>query len=280
MPKAMNIKKVAGRAGLAMLLNLGLVLSARAQPPERLRLDLSIGLLGPTNSEVFLGGFFAPRVGSVPPVAMLTHFDLTATVNITERVAISFGMPAGVASKPDFAEDLIDGGTGDVHAAVACHCLPETKYTPGITMRLEGGAPTATLALLGTGFWRRTGGATISKSFHPRFSIFADGSYSDFLRERDIRAEPMRSYSAGIGIGITKAMVLNIEAGEIFAGAQKEKEKVVLPPIRDLRVGAGFTHFAEGRPRWSFIISAGNLRDEPVLLILVKWAIVSAGGGK
>ncbi len=262
----------------ALLLFLSLADSAAGQVPERLRIDVSIGSLSAARSEAFLGGYLAPRVGLLPPLSALVLADVSATFNVSQKLTVSAGVPAGLAVKPDFlefTEDRTDGGMGDAHGEVVLSIIGERWGFPGLAIRVEGGAPTATLAFMGNGLWRTTGGATVSKSFHPRFLIFADGSYSHFLEERDLKIDPIKSAALGMGIGVSEAWMMTLQAEEIRGGGREENGKSILPAQRDLRAGIGFTGFSKGCPRLSFSVSVGNLRGEPTLLLGVRFTVLS-----
>jgi hypothetical protein len=53
-----------------------------------------------------------------------------------------------------------------VHAEAGYQLLPQRQFLPGLHVRGEAGAPTATCAGLGTGLWRLTGKTQVAKSFH------------------------------------------------------------------------------------------------------------------
>lgn len=285
-PKRM--KMVWGILGVTgFLLLAGPAIVANAQPPERFRLDLGFGSLFRKDEPGFLGGSFAPRAGLVGPTDVLALFDVTGTVNITERLSFSAGLPFGLVENFGkvregtsplgglFEEGDTEFGIGDVHAEVNYQLLGEGRFSPGVSVGAEGGAPTAKYVGLGTGLWRATGRVSLSKSLHPRLFLFAGGSFSHFFEKKEVDPGPIASYGGGVGIGITRAILLNLQVEEIAGGEFKESSKVVSPFTRDLQAGVGATIFSKGRPRLSAFFSAGGLRNDPVFLLTFRWAVLS-----
>lgn len=265
-----------------VLMLLGFAGPLYAQPPERFRLDFSLSSIYFTDERVFLGGDFAPRAGLVGPTDILALFDVTGTVNVTERLSVSLGLPFGIVQtfregtlEALFGEGETKFGIGDVHAEVGYQILGEKRVLPGVRVQAEGGAPTAEFAGLGTGLWRVTGRGTLSKSLSPRFSLFATGSYSQNFDKTGVDAGPITSYGGGVGIGITRATILTLQIEEVVGGRLIEDGEVVAPFTRDLHAGIGTTLFSKGRPRASVLISAAGLRTAPAFLLTVRWAILS-----
>jgi hypothetical protein len=254
------------------------VLPLIAQVPERLRLDLSAGLLFAPDSRGFLIGDLAPRAGQVGPSPAIGLFDLAATLNITQKLALSAGVPFGLTARLNPA-DRLDwvAGRGDAHAAIAFGLVPERRRSPGISIQAEGGAPTASLPFLGSQLWRVTGRSVLYKSLHPRFSLSADASYSHFARKSYLRGEPIRSFGAGLGIGITRASILNLQVEHLYGGKRVAAGKVAVPYTRDLHAGLGITRYSRGRPRFTLLVSAGGLPRDPVLVLGFRFALLSLG---
>lgn len=265
------------------VLILGLVTPGSAQPPERFRLDLS-GSSFSQGGRGFLGGDFAPRAGLVGPTDILALFELTGTVNVTEQLSLIVGVPFGFVeqfrSTPGTIESLFEEGDikfgiGDIHVGASYPVLREGPSFPGISLGVEIGTPTAKFAGLGTGLWRVTGSARVSKALSARFSVFASGSYSHFFEKENVDPGPITAYGGGVVIGVTSAHLLTIQIEEVTGGKIEENGLVVAPFTRDLRAGLGLTLFSKGRPRHTFGIAAGGLRDKPTFLTTWSFALWS-----
>lgn len=242
-----------------------------AQVPERVRVDMGIGYVATPDSP---SSFLGPGSSS----ASVSLFDLSVTVNVSPRVMVSAGIPLVVTIAPQtaFAEPRIDGGVGDAHAEVGVVVLGERQYAPGLSLAGETGSPTATgLAFLGTGLWRATGAATLSKSLHPRLSLSVDGGYSHFVEQQGIRVERIHSVGAGLAVGVTRASLLNLHVGQMEGGARREGRRLVQRSVRDLQASVGITRYSKGRPRVSFLVSAVGLRHDPKFVFGLRWAVMS-----
>jgi hypothetical protein len=272
-----------GLVGIVVWL-LGLIASAQAQVPERFRLDFGMVLFSGSETRGFMGGPEAPRAGLIGPTDFLGLFEVAGTLNLTERFSLAAGLPFGVVSKPEETDigggvsvptEELTFGLGDVHAEMGYQLLRQGRFLPGLHVQVEAGAPTAKFAGLGTGLWRVTGKAQVSKALHPTFSIFASGGYSHFFEKDGIDPGPIVSYGGGVGLGLSRSVLLTIQGEEVAGGEIKEAGQVTVPFTRDLRLGLGLTFFSAGRPRTTLLFAVGGLRDQPTFTLAVKWVVLS-----
>jgi hypothetical protein len=260
-----------------LLLVLGLASPVGAQPPERVRVDLGVAMLSaPKLTGHWFSGSFAPAPGQAGPVDLLVLLDLSTSVNISSRVSSSVSLPLALTKHSGGqATPALDGGIGDAHAELSVGALDERRYAPGLSLVVGAGAPTASLSFMGTGLWRWTTGASVSKSFHPRFSVNAYGSFSRFVEKRAIMIAPVKSLGAGVTIGITRASVLSLHLDEFAGGQRKNGTREVFPATRDFQASLGITRYSRGRPRVSLLLSGGGLRNSPVFIVAIRSAILS-----
>lgn len=251
--------------------------AVRAQVPEHFRLDVGLAWLVP----------FAPQQNPQQALALrprVNVLDLAATLNIGPRVSISAGTPLVVVTKTGggtgslsayLAEDF-EAGLGDTRGEMRFQMLSERRLVPALSLRGEIGAPTATLPALKRQLWRRGAGATLSKSFGPRFSLSLDGSYSEPLEDRSgARLEPTRSLGLGLTVGVTQSSLMNVYVEETLGGRRLWRGPGAEPPFRDLHVSLAVTRYSSGRPRASLIASVVGLRSEPTLILGVRGALLS-----
>jgi len=264
-----------------VLLLVGLAAPVQAQPPEYFRLDLSLTGLLYRDSRGFLEGSFAPTTSSTSQAEEFVAvglLDVTGTLNVTSRLSLSAGIPFGVVSITPLDEEdgeQVDGGQGDVHLGVSYELLDEQPWLPGVTLRLEGGAPTATNPFLGTDLWRVTAGGRLAKSLGSRVALFVDGSYSHYFDRAGMESSPVVSYGGGMNFGVSPTTVLTLKLEEVSGGERRENGRVVASSISDLRAELGATFFSKGRPRVSFLLGAGRLQATPTFLFSVKFAALS-----
>jgi len=286
------------RVGIARSWQLGVVLVilglaaqvVYAQPPQRFRLDVSAALFSGPNSRGFLGGIFAPTTTSIGRTQLATLFDVSGVVNVTERLSLSAGIPFGLVRRPEvgpetspvaqlFGEDEFDFGLGDVHAELGYDVVGERQFFPGVRLQVEGGAPTADNLLLGADLWRATGRVSLTKSLHPRFILFANGSVSEFFEKEEkegvVDQKPVISFGGGAGIGITQTLFMTLQIEEVSGGERTVNDRIIVPFNRDLRAGLGLTRFSKGRPRFSVVVSGGRLQEDPTLILTLRWAVLS-----
>lgn len=266
--------QVAGWLGGALLV-LWLAIPVFAQPAERFRLDVRFGYFHRPAAQGFLT---APLSGIFlvgPTDIFLT--DVSAAVYVTERLFLSAGVPFGlvVVEETPGANGESKFGVGDVHAEASYHLLREGRLLPGIITGLEGAAPTGDRASLSTGLWRMTGRLSLLKSLHERFAVFADSSYSRFFERVRIAIEPIISYGGGVDIGMTATTKLALYIEEAFGGECKNRDQVVVPFSRDLRVSIGARVFSKGRERFAAVVGVGRLGEDPTFLFTLKWALLS-----
>jgi hypothetical protein len=192
-------------------------------------------------------------------------------------LSLSAGVPVGLLfeSVETRDRDRVEFGLADVRAGAGYRILNESPYLPAMTLSAEGGAPTASVELLGSDQFRGTGRISLSKSLHPRFTISADGGYSHFFDRRGVETEPIWSFGGGVGMGVTESMVLSLQVEQSTGGERKQNGRVVAGSSRDLRATMGTTFFSKGRPRVTFAIGAGNLADKPDLFISLRFALLS-----
>lgn len=243
--------------------------------PERFRLDLSALYFVSSDSDGYLDGTYAPIGGLVGPTRLKILFDLTGNLNVTDRLSLALGLAVGILE--DLSEDSVSDlfeeetetvGIGDAHGELGLHLLRERRFFPSVSVRLGGSAPTAKYAGLGNGLWRGNVRVTLSKSFHPRFSVFATSGLTHFLDDGDIHQEETVSYGGGVSIGVTRSTLLTVYAEEATGGEMTEIDSTLSAHTQDLRAGLGFTVFSKGRPRFSARLSAGNLRNDAPRLLL------------
>jgi hypothetical protein len=248
-----------------------------AQVPERVRIETGVVLAG--ESFRWVGGPLTPPVGGSMPTDGLILFDLSTTVNVTERLQVGAGAQAALALNPGdglFVRAAHDAGWGDTSASVHVTTIRERLWVPGVQVSGHVTAPTATLRHLQTDAWSRTARATLSKSFHPRFWTWGSASHSDFVGRNGLTITPLRSWGGGVGIGITRASILQLGIEE-FAGAERNHEGQQLSSaVRDGQLTMTMTRFSRGRPRTSLILGlAGLRRDSPTYVIGVRRAVAS-----
>jgi hypothetical protein len=247
---------------------------AYAQAPEFFRLDLSAGYFHRPLAVGFLQRSTFPTLAFVGPTDILL-FDATGTVNITEDLSVSAGLPFGMVLHARRRQGDEGFGVGNAHAVLGYGLLAEQAWLPGVRVRVEGGAPTASFDVLGTKLWRVTPGLTLSKSFSPRFSVFVDGSYSHLFDKGDLQAGPIYSAGGGLDIGVTESVVLTLFAQDLIGGKLEKNDRIVVPYSHNLNAGVVFTNYSKGRPQFSIGFSAGNLRDKPSFGTTLKWAVLS-----
>ena len=261
---------------VSLMLVLAAATQAASDVPERFRVDLSFGFLTaiPKNGGGLHAIYVFPRKTEDDAARVLMLNDVSTTLNVSPRVAITLGMPFSLTQKFT-AEREVRGGIGDVYSQLSLGALPERKTLPAVSIQVEGGAPSATLDFLAGKVWRSTGRLSVSKAIGPRFSVMASAGYTQFFRTDRVVIDPIRSAGVGIGLGITRASILSVQLEEARGGRREETGQTVLPGTRDLRAGVGITWFSRGRPRFSLLVSAAGLRQDPVLLTSIRFPLFS-----
>ena len=263
------------------------VSEAHAQVPERVRVDFSFGSQYRVGSAGFLSGSFVPWPGNeFASVDDFHRLEVSTSVNVSNRLALSFALPFGIVvgrSGNDLFgviahDQQIAAGAGDLHFGSNLSLIGETRYSPSVSVGVDAGAPTASIRFLGAGAWQRSETASVSKSFHPRFSLFADASHSDFVKPINAatRIEPGGSLGAGINVGVSRSMMMTLHTEQVSAGRRFDGKKQVLPALQDSHLTLALTNYRAGRPTFGMVVSVGGLRTgNPVFALDYRFAVFS-----
>lgn len=261
-----------------------------AQPPERVRVDLALNVLGaPTPVAGFFGGAFPPpHPGDTEPVRVLTLGELSTTVNVSSRVSASVGLPFAVtlqragyrvvspgAVRPQYrpTDPSVRLARGDLHTEVGVLAVAERRFLPAVSVAAELSAPTASLTFLGVGTTKAGGRLIATKTFHPRLSVFAGYGRAEFQRHASLSIAPAQTVGGGIAIGMTRATIVSLYVEESAGATHTRSHDRSMTSA--LNAGVAITRFSRGRPRFSFLVSGGGLRGRPILVSGFRWAIAS-----